>query len=77
MAALVAAIHVFGVVSKVVDGLAEPSHDLAKAPVVNMIFNRTAVPRDAYGPEPTAGVQPRSPGLPGSKDCPAVVARGG
>jgi hypothetical protein len=45
MAALVAAIHVFGSVSKVVDGWAEPSHDGQKAPIINTIFNRTEVGR--------------------------------
>jgi hypothetical protein len=43
MAALVAAIHAFGAVSKVVDGWAEPSHDVEKAPVVNTIFNWTVM----------------------------------
>jgi hypothetical protein len=42
MAALVAAIHVFGAVSEVVDGRDKPGHDVKKAPIVNTIFNRTA-----------------------------------
>jgi len=39
----VAAIHDFVTASEDVDGWAEPSHDVDKAPVVNTIFNRTAV----------------------------------
>ena len=43
MAALEAAIHVFGGVSKVVDGRARAGHDGQKAPVVDTTFNQTAV----------------------------------
>jgi hypothetical protein len=47
MAARVAAIHVFGAVSKVVDGWATPNHDGhgQNAPIVNTIFNLTEVGR--------------------------------
>jgi hypothetical protein len=40
MAARVAAIHVFGAVSKDVDGRDEPGHDARKASVADTIFNR-------------------------------------
>jgi hypothetical protein len=43
MAALVAAIHVFGAASEDVDGSDEPSHDEEKEPVGNTIFNQIAV----------------------------------
>jgi hypothetical protein len=43
MATLVAAIHAFRAVSKVVDGRSRPGHDVQKAPIVNTIFNGTEV----------------------------------
>jgi hypothetical protein len=43
MAVRVAAIHVFGAASRVVDGLATPGHDVQTAPVGNGIFDRTEV----------------------------------
>jgi hypothetical protein len=43
MAALVAVIHVFGAVSKVVDGRDKPGDDVEKASVFNTILDRTEV----------------------------------